>query len=433
MANKLSGFLNGAVSGATNPKGLCANWKHATRLFVDDTYRLSPRNKFLFYVHFDINPDALKAGSWDAQTHGQEIGMLVKRVNLPKISFETDIKNQYNRKKIVHKTVKYNPVQIALHDDSNAVVTSLWALYYGYYARDRHHQQMQYSFDQYSDTLDKQFGLDNNVGTSGETRPFFNSIQIFTMSRKRFVGYTLVNPRITDWTSGDADYFESDTIESSMTLEYESVLYSSGDVAENNPKGFANLHYDAEPSPLTVAGGGVANLLGEGGVLDGASQILGDVASGAAFENPAAFLSTAIKTANTIKNADNLSLKNVKGELLNRAGSVAAGVLVPLAFTATGTAMNAVGAMFPKAAEPETSAIPKSMGGASASLASAEAAASTKAGQTYGSASASLSAAQARAASALPPQAYIHQDNDAAAQASSSYSNNDYNTNGLGE
>jgi len=421
MANKLSGFLNGVVSGATNPKGICANWKHATRLFVDDTYRLSPRNKFLFYVHFDINPDALKAGTWDAQTHGQELGMLVKRATLPKISFETDVKNQYNRKKIVHKTVKYNPVQIALHDDSNAVVTSLWALYYGYYARDRHHQQMQYSFDQYSDTLDKQFGLDNNVGTSGETRPFFNSIQIFTMSRQRFIGYTLVNPRITDWVSGNADYFESDTIESSMTLEYESVLYSSGNVAENNPKGFANLHYDAEPSPLTVAGGGVANLLGEGGVLDGASSILGDVASGAAFENPASFLSTAINAANTVKNAQNLSLDNVKGELLGRAGNIAAGALVPMAFTAAGSAMNAVNGMFPTAAEGTTDAIPKSMGGASASLAAAEAAhaVNTRSNQT-----ASLAAAEA---TTIPKPISM---SAAVSQQPSTLNINIYNTNG---
>ena len=156
MANKFTKYLKSAAggfaSGLTNPKGIVANWQHATRLFVDDTYRLSPRTKFLFYVYFDINQNALKAGSWDQQTHGQELGMLVKRANLPKFSFDTVTKNQYNRKKILHKTIKYDPVQISLHDDSNSVVTSLWALYYGYYIADRHLDPMLYEYDQYSES-----------------------------------------------------------------------------------------------------------------------------------------------------------------------------------------------------------------------------------------------------------------------------------------
>ena len=59
MANKFTRFLNdfasGAVKGITNPKGLVSNWQHATRIFIDDTYRLSPRTKFMFYVRFEID------------------------------------------------------------------------------------------------------------------------------------------------------------------------------------------------------------------------------------------------------------------------------------------------------------------------------------------------------------------------------------------
>lgn len=365
MANKLNGYLksaaSGFVSGATNPKGLCANWQHATRLFVDDTYRLSPRTKFLFYVYFDINTNALKSGNWDPQTHGQELGMLVKRADLPKFNIDTVTQHQYNRKKIVHKTLNYQPVTIALHDDSNAIVSSIWALYYGYYVRDRHHDQNTYKYNQYAQSFDKRFGLDNDLA---EDRPFFNSIQVFTMSRRRFIGYTMVNPRITDWTHGNGDYFEGDTIESSMTIEYENVVYSSGEVTYNNPKGFANLHYDTLPSPLTVQGGGVENLLGEGGVLDGASQIFGDIASGAAFESPQGLISTAIKAANTVKNAQNLSLDNIKKEAL--------GALAPVAISAAGSAISALGAVFPKSSPQETIAIPKSTPAAARDLAAAE-------------------------------------------------------------
>lgn len=410
MGNKFTKYLKsavaGAVAGATNPKGLCANWQHATRVFVDDTYRLSPHTKFLYYVHFDINDLALKSTAWDKQTHGRELGMLVKRSALPKFSLDTITKNQYNRKKILHKTLKYDPVQLAFHDDSNAIVSSLWALYYGYYVADRHLQQLDYRYNQYDADLIQRYGLDNNVGTSGEKRPFFNSIQVFTMSRRRFIGYTLVNPRITNWAHGDVDYEASDTIESTMTIEYENVIYSSGDVTQGTPEGFAELHYDHLPSPLTVQGGGVENLLGEGGVLDGAAQIFGDIGSGVALDNPASFIGTAIKAANTIKNANNLSLDGIKSEAL--------GALAPIAVGAAGSAMGALGGMFPKTGEATTEATAKStpanvrdLQAAEAATAAAEAATAANSRSTQSS---SLAAAEAASIPVSNPNVDIDWD-----------------------
>ena len=32
------------------------NYQHATRIFVDGDFRLSPKYNFLFYVEFDLNP-----------------------------------------------------------------------------------------------------------------------------------------------------------------------------------------------------------------------------------------------------------------------------------------------------------------------------------------------------------------------------------------
>lgn len=138
------------------------------------------------------------------------------------------------------------------------------------------------------------------------------------MSRRRFLGYTLINPKIKSWNHGSVDYAAgSEVLESQMTIEYEAVKYSSGNVSFNNPKGFATLHYDTLPSPLSVAGGGVANLLGQGGVLDGLESIFGDVAGGSAFSSPGGFLNTAIKTINTYKNFKQLSSDSIKREAVN--------------------------------------------------------------------------------------------------------------------
>jgi hypothetical protein len=357
MANKFTRFLTGVGTGLTNPKGIVSNWQHATRLFIDDTYRLSPRTKFLFYVQFEIDKTAHKAPSFTAR-HGDEVGMLVRTAELPKFNFDTVTKNQYNRKKIVYKNLNYEPINITLHDDNAGIVNALWAIYYGYYNVDRQNPLSAYNENKYRPTktpLDNfRYGMDNNISVG-----FFKSISIYTMSRKRFLGYTLVNPKIKSWNHGSLDYSAGDTLESQMSIEYEAVKYSAGNVAINSPKGFATLHYDLVPSPLSVAGGGVANLTGPGGVLDGLESIFGDLTNGSTFESFGGFLGTAIKTVNTYKNLKGLSKEGLKQEAINilsNPGNIA---------TAVSTVGGVVGAVFPKSSTNTgtTSATQKTMVG----------------------------------------------------------------------
>jgi len=137
------------------------------------------------------------------------------------------------------------------------------------------------------------------------------------MSRRRFLGYTLVNPRIKSWNHGSVDYSAGETLESQMSIEYEAVKYSAGSVTRNSPKGFATLHYDNLPSPLSVAGGCVATLTGDGGVLDGLESVFGDLANGSTFESFGGFLGTAVKAVNTAKNFKALSINSLKNEAIN--------------------------------------------------------------------------------------------------------------------
>jgi hypothetical protein len=357
MANKFTRFLTGVGTGLTNPKGLVSNWQHATRLFIDDTYRLSPRTKFNYYVRFEIDKTAHKAPSFTAR-HGDEVGMLVKTADLPKYSFDSVVKNQYNRKRIIYKNINYEPVNITLHDDNAGIINALWAIYYGYYIADRQVPVSAYNDNKYRPTktpLDNfRYGMDNNISVG-----FFKSVSIYTMSRKRFLGYTLINPRIKAWNHGSVDYSANETLESTMTLEYEAVKYSAGNVSINNPKGFATLHYDLVPSPLSVAGGGVATLTGPGGVLDGLESIFGDLANGSTFESFGGFLGTAIKSVNTYKNLRGLSKEGLKQEAINILSNPAN------VATAVSTVGGVVGAVFPKSSTntETTQASPKSLVG----------------------------------------------------------------------
>jgi hypothetical protein len=308
--------------------------------------RLAPRTKFNYYVRFELNKFAIRSPSF-VNKHSDEIGLLVKTADLPKYNFDSVTKNQYNRKKIVYKQINYDPVQLVFHDDSAGVINAMWALYYGYYIGDRQNPDAAYEANHLRPTKtvkdNFRYGMDNDI-----TEPFFKSISIYTMSRRRFLGYTLVNPRIKSWSHGAMDYATSEFNDNQMSLEYEAVKYSGGQVSYNNPKGFATLHYDSVPSPISVAGGGVATLTGAGGVLDGIEQIFGSFGrEGAAFDSVGGFLGTAIGAINTYKNVRQLSSAQLKSEAIN--------ILSNPRNIATGisTVGGVVGAVFPKSATTE--------------------------------------------------------------------------------
>jgi hypothetical protein len=358
MANKftryLSGFGSGLVAGLTNPKGNLGNWRHATRLFVDNTYALAPKTKFNYYVRIVLDPDAVKATQFKAK-HADEIGLLVKTADLPKYTFDQVTKNQYNRKKIVYKNLNYDPVTFTFHDDNTGVINAFWAIYYGYYSADRTAPEYAWGDLKYRPSQDNKsyrYGLDNNKGPD-----LIKSIEIYTMGRRRFTGYILVNPRINNWSHGQGDYASGEGLDHTMTVSYEAVQYTAGSVSVDNPSRFATLHYDLVPSPLSIAGGGTATLLGEGGVLDGIEQIFGAISSGDIFSNPQSFLKTVTAGINVMKNAKSLGKEGLKQEAIN----ILRG---PTAATAiANTVGGVVGAVWPKNTRTagETTASPKSV------------------------------------------------------------------------
>ena len=313
MSNLFDGFLNNTLYGATHPKVQMGDYQHAARTFTDDTFRLAPKQKFLYHVSFSINTDALKNTSLD-QRHRNEINLMVKTIALPNFTIGTETLNQYNRKKIVHTKIDYLPITVKFNDDNMGLVNQLWQNYYGYYFADsRTSKSIPGSYNRTSmrgqEFIRGRYGFDNDSSI-----PFFRKVTIYQMARHQYVSYTLVNPVITAWNHEQLDYKSSEPHENSMTLGYESVYYGSGRVRRGDPEGFALEHYDTSPSPLSVAGGGTANLFGNGGVIAGASEVLGDIFSGDAFENPANFISTAIKTVNTYENSKRLTKAGIAAE-----------------------------------------------------------------------------------------------------------------------
>lgn len=303
------------ASGLLNPKGNLGDYQHAARTFVDDSFRLMPKQKFLFHVSFSINSNSLKSLNFKYQ-HQNEINMLVKGADLPKFTIMSETLNQYNRKKIVQTKIDYQPVTIRFHDDNLGITRQLWENYFSYYYADPTAAKVYSSYIRNA-TLNGNFlrtpyGLDNN-----SSLPFFDKITIYQMARRYWNSYTLVNPIITAWNHDSLDYANNSPAEQTMTLGYEAVYYDNGRVAQNSPTGFGIDHYDTVPSPISLAGGGTRSLFGTGGVLAGVEDVFGAVSSGRAFESPENFLSTVVKSVNTYQNSKSLSNTGVKEELNN--------------------------------------------------------------------------------------------------------------------
>lgn len=232
------------------------DWRHAARLYVDDVYRLAPKPKWLFYAVFNINSQAISNTAFQQQNRS-EINYLVKRMDLPKYTLEIENLNQYNRKTTTYTRINYDQVNITFHDDNNGVSNALWALYYSHYVADRLNSQSPYTdinppaylthtYDPKS-SFPFRYGLD----VSSSIRPFFDSIQLVTLTKHKFTSYLLCHPRVTSWQHDSVDQSEGNgVVENNMSVAYDAVIYTTGTVSFDDPQGFGILHYDQALSPL---------------------------------------------------------------------------------------------------------------------------------------------------------------------------------------
>lgn len=266
MASKLSSQLTSDPNGQ---KGTVGDFSHASKLFVDGDMRLAPKVKFLYHVVFDINTNALISLGFKYKNQN-EIGMLVKKIDLPKFTIQTATLNQYNRKKNIQNRIDYAPVQIVFHDDSFGVTRQLWENYYNYYYADQTATKIFGGYNPKNSTKSGLFTLSPYGLDNGSTQPFFNKITIYQMSKGQWNSYALINPLITSWNHDALAYSENAPTENNMMVAYESVQYDTGTVSQNSPPGFGVDHYDTTRSSLTL--GSVNNIPTTSAQLSGTTQ-----------------------------------------------------------------------------------------------------------------------------------------------------------------
>ncbi len=303
----INDFLKGFTEGLPGMK----DYRHASRLYFDDNFKLAPKHKYLFHVVFDVDETVLGATRPFTNNERLELNMLVKTIDLPQYNMNVDEKIQYNKKMYLATRISYNPINIAFHDDNADTVNAFWKTYYEYNIADSIttvpsmptlNKDTQYdSADQLKRT---QFGMDT---ATSRKKPFLRGISIFVLHQQRFTAFHLVNPIIGSFAHDTLDQTDgTGTMQNTMQVFYETVLYDVGVVKQGGVPGFATVHYDKSPSPLSLLGGGTNSIFGPGGIIDGIGSVIGDARRG---EVGLGTILTGIHTYNKAK-----KMKNAKGQ-----------------------------------------------------------------------------------------------------------------------
>lgn len=276
------------------------DYRHASNVFRSAGYENSPRFKFLFHVYFNLNTSQIPPlRDVFPSAESSTIGLLVKQVDLPKFKVDTEVLNQYNRKRIIQKKIDYQPVTVKFHDDGGDLIRTMWYNYFSYYYKDPTQpyrgqantlgavgpsQSSTTGFDYNGRDIYDSDRIVNDWGFIGESysdgtnaangKPaFFKDISIYGFNQHQFVEYVLINPMITEWNHDDYDYSQGDGVmENSMTISFETVKYYTGDIGavrpDTNVQGFGDPdYYDQNPSPLSRPGGR-QSVVGQGSLLD---------------------------------------------------------------------------------------------------------------------------------------------------------------------
>lgn len=285
-------FGNGAVgTGAKQAlqKDSLKGWDHASKLFLPNTYELAPKHSFLYHVNFVFADNTVLKNGVENTNKQLELGMLVKQVSLPKFTMDTKTLNAYNKPTIIQSKVHYNPISVQFHDDAADVVRNFWFDYFNYYYRDSDNSSGNtYEANSHNELSNarqiKDWGYTirgSEVSSKTLKAPYLKAINIYSLHNKKFSQYTLINPIIKDFAHGEHNASSGgDVMQHSMTVEYESVIYAYGNITKSTVLGWGDLHYDKSPSPLTPAGGGTKSILGQGGILDSASDVISDLSNG---------------------------------------------------------------------------------------------------------------------------------------------------------
>jgi hypothetical protein len=207
-----------------------------------------PRQKFQGYVSFVVNRELYGDTFYGDMSNSKfrlRLGSLVRTATLPEVEFKTETKNAYNKKRIVNTGIEYQPVDIKVFDTINNEWLIMFMKYFTYHYMNPRNKQFggerEVGIDPREAKTSQQFvgsefgiyGAEDSRWNSNsygynvnELANFFERIDYVLYHGTKGVQYSLINPVLTRFKTGEIDYSSSEVMEFDMTFEYESFTIS---------------------------------------------------------------------------------------------------------------------------------------------------------------------------------------------------------------
>lgn len=311
-SNPLFGGLAGKKRGRAgnrknDPRGfpmMVRDGRMATINYGTNLTRLNfiPAAKFLFFVRF-VRPMGsgytLRGMSSPTDTSldwSGGLGFTMKRIDRPGMSFQTQVLNQYNKKRVIQTKVEYEPISVTFYDTYDLRIHEMFQQYFRYYYGDGSKTIYDWSYDVTNrDFRSAPWGFSPNQIANPNDGNFFSHIEIYTFGNGSYTRTDLINPKITKFNPSDLSYEEGlVTQEITMSIEYEGLVQynegkkspMAGSILELSRLNLAD-YYESEDGPIGD-GSLTSSWLGNPSVAqpDILSNLLNDITTAAVSGRP---------------------------------------------------------------------------------------------------------------------------------------------------
>lgn len=205
-------------------------FQNAKRFLPNNT---PPRLEFNGFVEFVFSPEA-ELGT-DNAVFREQISSLVQTATLPSVNFKTEVKKQYNIKRVVNTGLEYNPISIEVVDTVNNEWLLVFMRYFSHlYMNPRNKTSgatrdlnpTGYESSSSVTTRNSAFMTDsfnsNAAGLNLTTNPnFIELIKIVLYHGGRGTEYLIFKPTLLQFDTGQLDYKSSQFRKFGMQFDYE--------------------------------------------------------------------------------------------------------------------------------------------------------------------------------------------------------------------
>lgn len=211
---------------------LIRDYKNANRFKPN---HIPPRLTFNGYVEFVFSPELQLLSNDGTKIYREQIGSLLQSATLPSASFNTQVKKQYNIKRVVQTGVEYNPIRLTVLDTVNNEWLILLMRYFSFFYMNPRGKTAAgtrdlapLGYDSSKNILTKSSSFKNETFESNaagfnltDGGSFFEYIKMVVYHGGRGTEYIVFKPTLTEFDTGEINYTESALRTFSMTLDYE--------------------------------------------------------------------------------------------------------------------------------------------------------------------------------------------------------------------